>query len=67
MSMTIREDIQLELALAQLKSEIVSGLKHGFFELKVIGEKVNQHGKRRLVIKSGKSHIFHISLGDMAE
>ena len=41
MTRTITEDGQLKLALAQVESEIMSGVKHGFFELAVVGEKVN--------------------------
>ncbi len=49
-----------EIALAQLCEIVADGLRHGFFECVVSGEVVNGK-KRRLVIKSGKSHQFTIA------
>ncbi len=50
----------LEIALRQLCEIVEDGLRHGFFECVVSGEVVNGK-KRRLVIKSGKSHQFTIA------
>ncbi len=50
----------LERAFAQLRQIIEDGLRHGFFECEITGEIVNGK-KRKLVIKSGKSHHFTIA------
>ncbi len=46
-------------AIRRLISEVGDGLKHGFFDLVVTCETV-QDRKRRLTIKAGKSHKFTI-------
>jgi hypothetical protein len=50
----------LERAFAQVRQIVEDGLRHGFFECEISGEVVNGK-KRRLVIKSGKSHHFTIA------
>ncbi len=50
----------LETAFAQVRQIIEDGLRHGFFECAISGEIINGK-KRRLVIKSGKSHHFTIA------
>jgi hypothetical protein len=49
----------LDQALERLTEEVRDGLRHGHFELTVVGEIVK--GKKRgLTIKAGKSHRFTI-------
>ena len=49
----------LDQALERLTGEVRDGLRHGHFELTIIGEIVK--GKKRgLTIKAGKSHRFTI-------
>ncbi len=49
----------LEKALEQIVREVKSGLKHGFFEYQITGEIVKEN-KRKLTIKTGKSHQYYI-------
>jgi hypothetical protein len=46
-------------ALDLLEELFVDGLKYGFFELSVSCE-IRNSGKRHLVIRAGKSHMFTI-------
>jgi hypothetical protein len=49
----------LEQAMERLTREVCDGLRHGHFELTIVGEIVK--GKKRgLIIKAGKSHRFTI-------
>lgn len=50
----------LEKALEQITREVKSGLKHGYFEYQITGEIVKEN-KRKLTIKTGKSHQYYIS------
>lgn len=54
----------LEAAFAKLKTEMMSGLRHGFSEMSVSCEIVKS-GRRRLTIKSGKSFKYDIPEEDI--
>jgi hypothetical protein len=58
------EESELRQALDKIEVEILDGLRHGYFELSVSCEIVKNE-KRRLVIKSGKSHQFYILPGEL--
>jgi len=49
---------------ACLHEIVVDGLRHGFFDCVITCELVNA-GKRRVVIKAGKSHRFTIREEDL--
>jgi hypothetical protein len=49
----------LREALDQLERLFVDGLRHGFFDYSIACE-VTNGGKRKLVIRAGKSHKFTI-------
>jgi hypothetical protein len=55
---------EVQRALRKLESEVREGLEHGFFDLSVSCE-VIAGGKRRLTIRSGKSHQFIIPQPDV--
>ncbi len=55
---------QMREALGRLCSLVVDGLKHGFFDYSISCE-VGKKGKRRLVIRAGKSHKFTIPEDDL--
>jgi hypothetical protein len=50
---------QLRDALDELESQVMEGLKHGFFDYSVTCQIVSG-GKRQLVLRAGKSHQFTI-------
>ena len=50
---------QVREALDRLRSLVVDGLKHVFFDYSISCE-VGNKGKRQLVIRAGKSHKFTI-------
>ena len=50
---------QLCEALDRLRSLVVDGLKHGFFDYSISCE-IGNKGRRQLVIRAGKSHKFTI-------
>ena len=50
---------QIREALDRLEGLVVDGLKHGFFDYSIACE-VTNGGKRKLVIRAGKSHQFTI-------
>ena len=56
---TTRYDGELQAALEKVKSEIIDGLEHGFFEFGISGELING-GKSRLTIWAGKNYRFVI-------
>ena len=58
------ESSELMRALSRINQEIREGLEHGFFEVTIRGEVVND-GKRRLIVTAGKSHRFHIPLNEL--
>ena len=58
-----RQQPELRLALDKLEAEILAGLAHGFFAIKIDGEIV-RGGKRQLTIQSGKSHRYIIDMND---
>jgi hypothetical protein len=53
----------LERAVAMLKRTLLDGLRHGFFEFSVQGETI-KGDNRRVLIKSGTSHIYTIRPDD---
>ena len=50
---------QVREALDRLRDLVVDGLRHGFFDYSITC-KIDSGGKRRLVIRAGKSHKFTI-------
>ena len=50
---------QVREALDRLRDLVVDGLRHGFFDYSITC-KIGSGGKRRLVIRAGKSHKFTI-------
>ena len=50
-------------ALDCLEGFVVEGLKHGFFDYSIACEIAN--GKRKLMIRAGKSYIFTITGDEM--
>ena len=50
---------QVREALDRLRSLVVDGLKHGFFDYSITCE-IGNGGRRQLVIRAGKSHKFTI-------
>jgi hypothetical protein len=50
---------QLETAIEKVVAELRGGLRHGFFEYRLIGEIVSG-GKRQLVLEAGKKYKFTI-------
>ncbi len=55
---------QLREALDRIRSLVVDGLKHGFFDYSISCD-VGNKGGRRLVIRAGKSHKFTIPEDDL--
>ena len=55
---------QLGEALNRLRGLVVDGLKHGFFDYSISCE-VGNKGRRKLVIRAGKSHKFTIPEDDL--
>ncbi len=55
---------QMSEALDRLRSLVVDGLKHGFFDYSISCE-IGNRGKRQLVIRAGKSHKFTIPEEDL--
>ncbi len=58
-SINLTNSRQIREALDHLEGLIVDGLRHGFFEFTISCE-IGSGGKRRLVIREGKSHKFTI-------
>ncbi len=55
---------QVREALDRLRSLVVDGLKHGFFDYSISCQIVNG-SKRQLVIRAGKGHKFTIPEDDL--
>ncbi len=55
---------QVLAALDRLRSLVVDGLKHGFFDYSISCE-IGNKGRRQLVIRAGKSHKFTIPEDDL--
>jgi hypothetical protein len=53
-----------EAMFARLQEIVLDGLRHGFFDCVITCELMNA-GKRRVVIKAGKSHQFTIREEDL--
>jgi hypothetical protein len=51
-------------ALDRLEGLVVDGLKHGFFDYSIACEIANG-GKRKLMIRAGKSYSFYIAEDEM--
>lgn len=52
-----KDPASLQMVFERLRQEILSGLKHGFFEFSLHGEIINGN-KRRMMLKAGKTHKF---------
>jgi len=48
-----------EIALRRVVTEILAGLRHGYFEITVSSEVIGR-GRRRLVVRAGKHYQFVI-------
>jgi hypothetical protein len=59
-------DGELVEALNKLSEEVRAGLRHGFFQCKVTCE-ITNGGKRRLIIRAGKSHHFIIGKEELSD
>jgi hypothetical protein len=55
---------QVHEALDRLEGLVVEGLKHGFFDYSIACEIANG-GKRKLMIRAGKSFMFTITEDEM--
>ena len=55
---------QVREALDRLEGLVVEGLKHGFFDYSIACE-IAKCGKRRLMIRAGKSYLFTITEDEM--
>ena len=55
---------QVREALDYLEGLVIEGLKHGFFDYSIACE-IAPGGKRRLMIRAGKSYIFTIAEDEM--
>lgn len=53
----MEDPASLQIVFERLRHEILSGLKHGFFEFSLHGEIINGN-KRRMMLKAGKTHKF---------
>ncbi len=51
---------------SKMLSNIISGLKHGFFQCEIECEKL-KNGKRQITYKAGKSHKFFIEEQDLKD
>lgn len=58
----MRKDI--DDALQKVTTEVLEGLKHGFFECSITCETIKGND-RRLLLKSGKSHSFVLKKEDI--
>jgi hypothetical protein len=56
----VAAEAELQRVLIKIESELRDGIKHGFFELCVTGEVIKE-GKRRLIVRAGKSYQFVVS------
>lgn len=54
---------ELDRAWQKLQEELLQGLRHGFFEYTLTCEV--QQGRRRLVLKAGRSYRFNIPDGEI--
>ena len=55
---------QVREALDYLEGLVIEGLKHGFFDYSIACEIANG-GKRKLMIRAGKSYMFTIAEDEM--
>jgi len=51
------KDNELDKFMNKLRSEIISGLKHGFFDFQITSE-VIKGKKRRVTFKAGKTFVY---------
>jgi len=54
-----RGSSQLEDAINKVVAELREGLRHGFFEYKLVGE-IGKGGQRQLILEAGKKYKFTI-------
>jgi len=55
---------EIDRALRMIVEQTHDGLRHGFFEITIAGEMI-KGGKRRLVVRSGKSHQFIVDEAEL--
>lgn len=53
-----------KVAMEKIEEEVMGGLRHGHFEVRVEGEIIASN-KRRLIVRAGKSHKFIITEEDL--
>ena len=53
-------------ALDLIERLLVEGIKHGHFDYSITCE-TGTHGRRQLIVKAGKSHMFSIIEPDVPE
>ncbi len=63
MTRTDHSAAAVDRALHRIVSEVLSGLKHGYFEYSLTCEVIGQ-GRRRLVLHAGKGYQFVLSQAD---
>lgn len=56
---------EVQKLLERMKQEIMSGLRHGFFDFSLTGE--FKQGKHHVTLKAGKNHKFTIAPEDIQE
>jgi hypothetical protein len=57
---SVLQNPNVEKLLEKVKQEILSGVKHGFFDYQITCE-IIQGKKRKITVKTGKSHRFFVS------
>lgn len=57
---------QLETAIEKVVAELRDGLRHGFFEYRLVGEIVTGR-KRQLILEAGKKHKFTIPAEELEQ
>jgi hypothetical protein len=66
MSETNRRDEKvIDRAFQRIQEIVLDGLRHGYFNVSLSGE-MEKGKKRKLVIASGKSYLFHISEDELS-
>jgi hypothetical protein len=57
---------KLAEALSLIEKIVVEGLKHGHFDYSITCE-TGTAGRRQLIVKAGKSHMFSLTEADVPE
>jgi hypothetical protein len=53
-------------ALALIEGLVVEGIKHGHFDYTLTCQ-LGSRGRRQVIVKAGKSHLFTIEPGDVPQ